>query len=53
MKQKPCLRRFAGAVAISLSLALAATAAAQANSIVYLKSGNVWLRTPTPASSTR
>jgi len=53
MKQKPCLRRFAGAVAISLSLALAATAAAQANSIVYLKSGTSGSRTPTPASSTR
>lgn len=46
MKLKPRISRVSGALAISLSLALGAATAAQANSIVYLKNGNVWLSTP-------
>ena len=46
MKRKPRIGRVIGALAISLSLALGAATAAQANSIVYLKTGNVWLSTP-------
>ena len=46
MRSKPRLRRLGGTVAISLSLALSAATAAHANSIVYLKSGNVWLSSP-------
>jgi hypothetical protein len=46
MKPRLHIRRFAGVVLTSVSLVLGSAAVAQANSIVYLKGGNVWLSTP-------
>src|SRR3981081_531394 len=43
MQPKYRARRIAAALLTSASLVLAGAAAAQANSIVYLKGGNVWL----------
>ena len=51
MQPKARVRRIGGAIAISLSLALGAASAAEANSIVYLKSGNVWIATPDGANA--